>query len=88
MDEKTEQLTARFPEDLVAWLKGVASARGWRLSRTLRWAVREAMIREEEDREEAEWRRQCEEEIDERSGRFAFEGDDGPDDIDEMSEPS
>ena len=57
MDEKTELLAARFPEDIVAWLKRVAEARGWRLSRTLRWAVRETMAREY-DRAEEEHRRE------------------------------
>jgi hypothetical protein len=52
MDEKTELLAARFPEDVVAWLKRVAEARGWRLSRTLRWAVRETMAREYDKAEE------------------------------------
>ena len=46
MDEKTELLAARFPEEIIAWLKVVAEARGWSLSRTLRWAVRETMSRE------------------------------------------
>jgi hypothetical protein len=52
MDEKTELLAARFPEDMVEWLKRVGAARGWRLSRTLRWAVRETMAREYDKAEE------------------------------------
>lgn len=56
MDEKTELLAARFPEDLVEWLKRVAEARGWRLSRALRWAVRETMAREYDKAEEEHFR--------------------------------
>ena len=46
MDEKTELVGTRFPEEVVAWLKGEAKARSWNLSRTVRWAVQETMKRE------------------------------------------
>ena len=46
MDEKTRQVMARFPEEFVVWLKVEAKARGWNFSRTLRWAVKETMQRE------------------------------------------
>ena len=46
MDESTERMAARFPEEVITWLKLEAEARGWNLSRTLRWAVKETMQRE------------------------------------------
>lgn len=46
MDEKTELVGTRFPEEVVAWLRGEAKARNWNLSRTVRWAVQETMKRE------------------------------------------
>lgn len=46
MDEKTERLSARFPEGVVVSLEALAEARGWSLSRTLRWAVSETLQRE------------------------------------------
>ena len=46
MDEKTQRVVAFFPEETVAELKAVAEARGWNLSRTVRWAVRETLKRE------------------------------------------
>jgi hypothetical protein len=46
MDDKTELLAVRFPEDMVVWLKSVAEARGWTVSRAMRWAVQETIRRE------------------------------------------
>jgi hypothetical protein len=46
MDEETRQLAVRIPADLVFWLESVAEARGWKLSRAVRWALRETYDRE------------------------------------------
>lgn len=47
MDEKTELLAVRVPVDVGDWLRSVAAARGWRMARALRWAVKETMEREQ-----------------------------------------
>ena len=46
MDEKTQVVVVRFPENLVAGLKTLAEARGWTVSRAVREAVREMVRRE------------------------------------------
>ena len=45
MDEKTERVVVRMPENLIVGLKAIAEARGWSVSRTMREAVREMVQR-------------------------------------------
>lgn len=63
MDEKTRRVVAFFPEETVDKLKAAAEARGWNLSRMLRYAVNQLLAQEKqrermsgEDRERTAFR--------------------------------
>ena len=48
MDEKTRRVVTFFPEETVDKLKAAAEARGWNLSRMIRYAVNQLLVQEKQ----------------------------------------